>query len=87
MPCSDPICKRLYAFAEMVAYLLRSLFPRDALGADYGAMRKLPAEYRRCRRSSRGSGTRCLTGGTPRRTIRACTTMETKRCGWRHAKQ
>ena len=28
-------------------------------------------KYRRCRRSSRGKGTRCLTGGTPRRTIRA----------------
>ena len=44
-PPSDPVYKRLYTFAEMVADLLRSLFPDDALGADYGSLRKLPAEY------------------------------------------
>ena len=44
-PHSDPVYKRLYTFAEMVADLLRSLFPDDALGADYGSLRKLPAEY------------------------------------------
>ena len=44
-PGSDPVYKRLYAFPEMVADLLRSLFPDDALGADYGSLRKLPAEY------------------------------------------
>ena len=44
-PGSDPIYKRLYAFREMVADLLRSLFPDDALGADYGSLERLPAEY------------------------------------------
>ena len=44
-PGSDPIYKRLYAFPEMVADLLRSLFPGNRLGADYGSLRKLPAEY------------------------------------------
>ena len=44
-PGSDPIYKRLYAFPEMVADLLRSLFPGNVLGADYGSLRKLPAEY------------------------------------------
>ena len=44
-PHSDPVYKRLYTFAEMVADLLRSLFPDNALGADYGSLRKLPAEY------------------------------------------
>ena len=44
-PGSDPIHKRLYAFPEMVADLLRSLFPGNRLGADYGSLRKLPAEY------------------------------------------
>ena len=44
-PGSDPVYKRLYAFPEMVADLLRSLFPDDALGADYETLRRLPAEY------------------------------------------
>ena len=44
-PGSDPIYKRLYAFREMVADLLRSIFPDDALGADYGSLERLPAEY------------------------------------------
>ena len=44
-PGSDPVYKRLYAFPEMVADLLRSLFPDDALGADYDSLRRLPAEY------------------------------------------
>ena len=44
-PGSDPIYKRLYAFPEMVADLLRSLFPGNMLGADYGSLGKLPAEY------------------------------------------
>ena len=44
-PGSDPVYKRLYAFPEMVADLLRSLFPRDALGADYRSLHKLPTEY------------------------------------------
>ena len=38
-PGSDPVYKRLYAFPEMVADLLRSLFPDDALGADYETLR------------------------------------------------
>ena len=44
-PGSDPVYKRLYAFPEMVADLLRSLFPDNALGADYDSLRRLPAEY------------------------------------------
>ena len=44
-PGSDPVYKRLYAFPEMVADLLRSLFPDDALGADYETLRRLPTEY------------------------------------------
>ncbi len=44
-PGSDPIHKRLYAFPEMVADLLRSLFPGNVLGADYGSLGKLPAEH------------------------------------------
>ena len=44
-PGSDPVYKRLYAFPEMVADLLRSLFPDNALGADYETLRRLPAEY------------------------------------------
>ena len=44
-PGSDPVYKRLYAFPEMVADLLRSLFPDDALGADYDSLRRLPTEY------------------------------------------
>ena len=45
LPTSDPIRKRLYAFPRMVADLLRSLFADDDLGADYGTLEKLPAEY------------------------------------------
>ena len=41
---SDPIYKRLYAFARMVEDLLRSLFGAD-LDADYRTLEKLPAEY------------------------------------------
>ena len=44
-PGSDPVYKRLYAFPEMVADLLRSPFPDDTLGADYDSLRRLPAEY------------------------------------------
>ena len=44
-PGSDPVYKRLYACPEMVADLLRSLFPDDALGADYETLRRLPGEY------------------------------------------
>ena len=43
-PPSDPIYKRLYAFARMVEDLLRSLFGAD-LDADYRSLEKLPAEY------------------------------------------
>ena len=43
-PPSDPIYKRLYAFARMVEDLLRSLFGAD-LDADYRTLEKLPAEY------------------------------------------
>ena len=43
-PPSDPIYKRLYAFARMVEDLLRSLFGAG-LDADYGTLEKLPAEY------------------------------------------
>ena len=43
-PPSDPIYKRLYAFARMVEDLLRSLFGAE-LDADYGTLEKLPAEY------------------------------------------
>ena len=43
-PPSDPIYKRLYAFARMVEDLLRSLFGAD-LGADYRTLEKLSAEY------------------------------------------
>ena len=45
LPTSDPIRKRLYAFPRMVADLLRSLFADDDLGADYGTLERLPAEY------------------------------------------
>ena len=45
-PGSDPIYKRLYAFREMVADLLRSVLPADALGAlELGSLSKVPAEY------------------------------------------
>ena len=43
-PPSDPIYKRLYAFARMVEDLLRSLFGAD-LDADYRTLEKLSAEY------------------------------------------
>ena len=42
-PPSDPIYKRLYAFARMVEDLLRSLFGAE-LDADYRTL-ELPAEY------------------------------------------
>ena len=45
-PGSDPIYKRLYAFAEMVEDLLRSLFPRELIDAvDWPSLGRLPAEY------------------------------------------
>ena len=45
-PGSDPIYKRLYAFPDMVADLLRSLFPANALDAvDLRSLSRLPAEY------------------------------------------
>ena len=44
-PGSDPIYKRLYAFARMVEDLLRSLFTDAELGADYDTLEKLPTEY------------------------------------------
>ena len=44
-PGSDPIYKRLYAFARMVEDLLRSLFTDAELGADYNTLEKLPTEY------------------------------------------
>ena len=44
-PGSDPIYKRLYAFARMVEDLLRSLFSDAELGADYNTLEKLPTEY------------------------------------------
>ena len=45
-PGSDPIYKRLYAFPDMVADLLRSLFPASALDAvDLRSLSRLPAEY------------------------------------------
>ena len=33
-PTNDPVYKRLYTFREMVADLLRSLFPADLIAAD-----------------------------------------------------
>ena len=44
-PGSDPIYKRLYAFARMVEDLLRSLFTTAELDADYGTLEKLSTEY------------------------------------------
>ena len=44
-PSSDPIYKRLYAFARMVEDLLRSLFTKAELDADYGTLEKLSTEY------------------------------------------
>ena len=44
-PGSDPIYKRLYAFARMVEDLLRTLFAPDELHADYDTLEKLSTEY------------------------------------------
>ena len=45
-PGSDPIYKRLYAFPEMVADLLRSVLPADALGTlDLSTLDKMSASY------------------------------------------
>ena len=44
-PGSDPIYKRLLAFPEVVADLLRSLLPEEDVGIDESSLRKLPAEY------------------------------------------
>ena len=45
-PGSDPIYKRIYAFAEMVADLLRSIVPPATLDAlDLSSLEKMPAEY------------------------------------------
>ncbi len=46
IPGSDPIYKRLYAFAEMVEDLLRSVCPPEMLGAvDWPSLGRLPASY------------------------------------------
>ena len=43
---SDPIYKRLYSFAEMVADLLRSVLPADTLDAlNLDTLDKVPAAY------------------------------------------
>ncbi len=44
-PSSDSVYKRLYAFPRMVEDLLCSLFADAELGADYGTLEKLSAEY------------------------------------------
>ena len=45
-PTSDPIYKRLYSFAEMVADLLRSVLPADTIDAmDLRSLEKVPADY------------------------------------------
>ena len=45
-PTSDPVYKRLYAFVEMVADLLRSIAPKATLEAlDLRTLEKVPAEY------------------------------------------
>ena len=44
-PGSDPIYKRLYAFARMVEDLLRTLFTKAELDADYRSLEKLSTEY------------------------------------------
>ena len=45
-PGSDPIYKRLYAFPEMVADLLRSVLPADALATlNLSTLDKVPASY------------------------------------------
>ena len=45
-PTSDPVYKRVYAFAEMVADLLRSVVPKATLEAlDLRTLEKVPVEY------------------------------------------
>ena len=44
-PGSDPVYKRLLAFPEVVADVLRSLLHKEALRIDEASLRKLPAEY------------------------------------------
>ena len=45
-PTSDPVYKRLYAFVEMVADLLRSVVPKATLEAlDLRSLEKVPASY------------------------------------------
>ena len=45
-PGSDPVYKRLHAFREMGADLLRSVLPADALDAvDLRSLEKVPASY------------------------------------------
>ena len=45
-PTSDPVYKRVYAFAEMVVDLLRSVVPKATLEAlDLRTLEKVPAEY------------------------------------------
>ena len=45
-PTSDPIYKRLYSFAEMVADLLRSILPAEMLEAvDLRSLEKVSAAY------------------------------------------
>ena len=43
-PGSDPVYKRLLAFPEVVADVLRSLLRKEALRIDEASLRKLPAE-------------------------------------------
>ena len=46
IPTSDPVYKRVYAFAEMVADLLRSVVPKATLEAlDLRTLEKVSAEY------------------------------------------
>ena len=44
-PGSDPIYKRLYAFARMVEDLLRTLFTKAELDVNYRSLEKLSTEY------------------------------------------
>ena len=45
-PTSDPVYKRIYAFVEMVADLLRSVVPKATLEAlDLRTLEKVPADY------------------------------------------
>ena len=44
-PGSDPVYKRLLAFPEVVADVLRSLLHKERLTIDESSLRKLPAEY------------------------------------------